>query len=194
MKLELEEPFKSKWRRAYLRTSSDSRRRVDLINSKEDRTTISYARYLVCVHLGYELSKDFEVDHIDNDKTNDSLSNLQALTIEDHRKKTSEECSPRGVSTLVCPNCGVLFARFTNQVAVSQPKCSRRCNAQYNQKQGKWVGKPKSKKLVRISIGNKSFSITVNNICYHINEDDPSIELKKLFQGLGYKVQINEYW
>ena len=44
-------------------------------------------RYLMCVHLGYILPTELEVDHKDNDKTNDDFNNLQILTKEQNRIK-----------------------------------------------------------------------------------------------------------
>ena len=58
---------------------------------KEDttkRTTISYARYVLSVHLGRLLdSKTEHVDHIDNNCANDELENLQILSPEDNKLK-----------------------------------------------------------------------------------------------------------
>ena len=207
MRIKLEEPFASKWRRGYLRTSKDKRKRVDLINSKSHRTTISYARYLVCVSLGYELSSEFEVDHIDTDCTNDSINNLQVLTIEEHRRKTSSENSTgRSLTDLVCPNCNKEFKKFTNLIYVEKPKCSRKCNAEYTRKQGKWLGKPKKqkppkdkttrkpRKQVKLSVKGANFKIILNDVCYTFPEDEHvDLEFKRLFQSLGFKVQINEY-
>lgn len=34
----------------------------------------------MCVKLGYIIPSDLQVDHIDDDKTNDNVSNLQLLT------------------------------------------------------------------------------------------------------------------
>ena len=90
MVINLEEPYSSLYRKGYLRIPKDGRKMVDLFNSSEDRTTISYARYLMCVNLGYILSKDYEVDHIDRDKNNDDISNLQVLSVEEHRRKTQK--------------------------------------------------------------------------------------------------------
>lgn len=87
MILELQEPFKSLWNKGYLRLSNDNRKRVDLVNNELNRTTISYARYLMCVKLGYILSEEYEVDHIDDDKTNDDINNLQVLTQEQNLLK-----------------------------------------------------------------------------------------------------------
>lgn len=51
------------------------------------RTTISYARYLMSVKEGRVLEEYEEVDHIDNDKTNDEISNLQILTRSENVRK-----------------------------------------------------------------------------------------------------------
>lgn len=130
MKIELQEPFKSKWKSGYLRESEiDGRKRVDLFNSNKDRTTIAYAKYLMSVHLGHEIPEGYEVDHIDDDSTNDEISNLQLLTEEEHLLKTTKSLSTgRTMIKLVCPVCGNEFEREKRQVKVSNPKCSRRCN------------------------------------------------------------------
>lgn len=131
MKLEPEEPFKSKWKKAYLRTSKkDLRKRVDLYNSETDRTTISYARYLKSVEVGYILGKDVEVDHIDKDKTNDVLSNLQILTVEEHKEKSSiEKSTGLACVELVCSYCNKNFMREVRNTRKKYNKtfCSRIC-------------------------------------------------------------------
>lgn len=55
--------------------------------SKEHRTTMSYARYLYSVKEGRMLSKLEQVDHIDNDKTNDAVENLRILTARENSIK-----------------------------------------------------------------------------------------------------------
>jgi hypothetical protein len=83
MKIELEEPFKSLWNGGYLIEGSKSagtgRKMVVLHNNSKDRTTISYARYLWIINNG-DISSSLEVDHINNDRTDDRLENLQLLT------------------------------------------------------------------------------------------------------------------
>lgn len=148
MIIELEEPFKSLWKKGYLRHSKvDNRKRVDLFNTDNDRTTISYAKYLVCVDMGSLITDDYEVDHIDNDCTNDDLNNLQVITISAHREKTSKERSTgRTMVELVCSNCNKTFSREKRLVHKGAiPKCSRRCNAQYNHKHNGWGRAKKSK-------------------------------------------------
>ncbi len=46
---------------------------------------------------------------------------------------------------------------------------------------------------VIIGIESDGFSITINGKRYRFDqEDDPSIKLTKLFESLGYKVEISE--
>lgn len=87
MLIELQEPFKSLWRKGYISILPNQRKYVSLYNSDNEKTIISYARYLMCVYLGYVLSSDLEVDHINDDKTDDRLENLQVLTAEQNKLK-----------------------------------------------------------------------------------------------------------
>lgn len=129
MIIQLQPPFSDLWRKGYLRVDSDGRRKVDLYNTNYDRTTISYARYLMCMEKGYLLPASVEVDHIDNDCTNDEISNLQILSKEAHRAKTISLLRPRAVVILHCPVCLMEFTRFANRVVPgTSPVCSRRCN------------------------------------------------------------------
>ena len=87
MKINLKSPFKEKWKQGYLVTNTLDRKFVILYNSATDRSTIPYARYLMCVKLGRELKPEEHVDHINNDKTDDRISNLQILTQTENNQK-----------------------------------------------------------------------------------------------------------
>ena len=87
MKITVEPPFAGLWKHAYVVTNKENRKTVCLVNSKKDRSTISLAKYRMSVKLGRMLLDDEQVDHIDNDKTNDSIENLQLLSPEDNRQK-----------------------------------------------------------------------------------------------------------
>lgn len=128
MRFILEEPFKSLYRKAYLREDAYGRKRIDLVNSNTDRTTIAYARYLVCIKLGRILEQGYEVDHINGDCSDDRLDNLQILTTEQHIAKTASENIGRLVGLYVCPVCKTEFKREVSLVRVANPKCSRKCN------------------------------------------------------------------
>ena len=128
MVIDLEEPYSSLYRKGYLRISKDGRKRVDLFNSNTDRTTIAYARYIMSVSLGYVLSKDYEVDHIDRDKNNDDISNLQVLSVEEHRKKNSKEMKTgRTCTIVVCDNCGKDLLRETSTLRYKTYYCNNYC-------------------------------------------------------------------
>lgn len=126
MKISLEPPFCNHWAYGYLVTNPENRKNVLLYNSKEDRTTISYARYLVSVEIGSILEEGWEVDHIDEDKTNDSLDNLQILTKEQHLEK-SRASSKISVILLKCPYCYTEFYRESRLVNDSSKFCTRKC-------------------------------------------------------------------
>lgn len=54
-------------------------------------------------------------------------------------------------------------------------------------------GEIKLNSTVTIGIESGAFSITIGGKRYHIDqEDDPSVELQKLFESFGYNVEISE--
>ena len=88
MKLEkIDAPFDKEWKSAYIIVNRENRRVVCLYKNNNTRKTISYARYLMSVKLGRELTNEETVDHIDNDKTNDCIDNLQILSIVENQDK-----------------------------------------------------------------------------------------------------------
>lgn len=110
----LEYPYNQDWNRGYIVTNGENRRNVILYNSHKDRSTTSYARYLYSVKLGRYLLDTEHVDHIDDDKTNDILTNLQLLTLKQNSKK---EGNRRGrlLVEINCPMCKNTFTRRKGQ-------------------------------------------------------------------------------
>ena len=89
-KIELSPPFSLDWRFGYLVTNSENRKSVILYSSSCKRTTVSYARYLLSCREGRYLKPEEEADHINNDKTDDQISNLQILSkLENIRKQAA---------------------------------------------------------------------------------------------------------
>ncbi len=129
MKLELEEPFKSRWQRGYLVTNSENRKNVVLYNSEADRSSISYARYLLSVKHGRFLNSDEEADHIDDDKTNDDINNLQILT--PYENKVKESANRIVLHTFICPGCNTSFSLTGRQLGQrknrEEPTCGKEC-------------------------------------------------------------------
>ena len=96
MKITVEPPFAGIWKHAYLVTNRENRNMVCLVNDSKDRTTIALARYRMAIKLGRMLRDDEQVDHIDNDKTNDDIENLQILSPEENRAKY-QATQPHGI-------------------------------------------------------------------------------------------------
>lgn len=87
--------------------------KADEEGSKDLR--LSYARYMMCVHLGRVLETEEEVDHIDGDRTHDVITNLQILTKSENSKKTSQDplaiARRKKVWWFICPHCKTRFER-----------------------------------------------------------------------------------
>lgn len=90
MKINLESPFKEMYKSGFVVTNPENRKNVILYRTGKNNTTVSYARYLMSVKVGYIIPVGLEVDHIDDDKTNDDINNLQILTKQQNRKKADE--------------------------------------------------------------------------------------------------------
>lgn len=117
-----------------------------VVNYKHFQTTLTLARALMEVKLGRKLESYEEVDHIDEDRTNDSIDNLQLLSsTENVRKQHGYDNDTPQHQELVCPKCSKKFvlptrvirarlkARKSNK-SVSDLCCSNNCSRNYNQK------------------------------------------------------------
>lgn len=129
MKIELEEPYKSIWRLGYLVTNPEGRKTVILYNSHSSRSSTSYARYVMSVNLGRVLEKYEHVDHIDNDKTNDGVANLQLLSLAENNLKRVKYSGKEAIYfDLVCPICGTVFKIAKRNIKFRpNATCSRSC-------------------------------------------------------------------
>lgn len=127
MKIQLKYPFSQDWKKGYLVTNREDRQHVILFNSDKDRTTISYARYLMSVYLKKYIEKGYEVDHINNDKTDDRLENLQVLTTKENREK-QRLLKPKRIVKMICPICNKEFVFEARNLSTRpNPCCSRKC-------------------------------------------------------------------
>lgn len=127
MKINLEYPYSQDWKFGYLQVNGEGRKTVILFNSGKVRSSTSYARYLMAVHIGRYLTEEEEVDHIDCNKFDDSLSNLQILTKEAHREKTNKEQSAPLLS-FTCKCCGRYFERSKQRTTSRTKYCSLECS------------------------------------------------------------------
>lgn len=112
-------------------TRSDGRQHVILYDGV-CRKTISYPKYLLEQKLGRQLTEDETCDHIDNDYTNNDISNLQILSRADNIKK-AQSLMPKQIGTFTCPICNSSFTKEMRHVSGNRkqgkrgPYCSRSC-------------------------------------------------------------------
>ena len=118
--------------RLYKVFHKDQKRWYAQLVSPSHRTTVAWARYVMAVHLKRHLNDDEHVDHIDEDKTNDDISNLQIMSNAENSAKHREHHDiRREMVTLTCPTCGNEFTRQRHRTHLSKggkpSNCSRRC-------------------------------------------------------------------
>lgn len=95
------------------------------------RRTQSYPRYLMEQHLGRELTSEEQVDHINNDFTDDRMENLQLLTRQANNEKSRQYTE---MLMFECPVCENEFSRPAKDYRYHQekkgkagPYCSKSC-------------------------------------------------------------------
>lgn len=84
---------------------------------------MTYARYLMCIKEGRWLNRDEHVDHIDDNRLNDTIDNLQILSQAENNSKNSKGIA---MTTLPCDWCGKNFTKRTANIR-STNCCSRSC-------------------------------------------------------------------
>lgn len=100
---------------------------VDKVNGR--KTSISYAKYLMEVHLGRYLKSDETVDHIDNDYTNNDISNLRVISRSRHAYEDVLRNKPNKVH---CEYCGKVFFIGIEVVIDADMVTSVQSNVQVN--------------------------------------------------------------
>ena len=127
MRIELQPPYSNDWRLGYLVVNKEPRRNVILYNNTNSRSTVSYARYLMSVHLGRYLEDHEVVDHINNNKMDDRIDNFQILTGAENSRKSAK---PAATTELECPVCRSMFTIHNRHLPFrNNPTCSRKCGS-----------------------------------------------------------------
>lgn len=138
----LDEPVpasKRQIRRAYPYFSKrDGRYYMNIHYYDLKRLGMSRARYNMEQYLGRDLLPSEDTDHIDNDKTNDDISNLQILS---HTKNVEKAALERGYRVgdamygqYTCGVCDTLFTRLRNKADKKEVVyCGRSCSSKANQ-------------------------------------------------------------
>ena len=131
MKIEVSKYFSEQgYTAAYKIIDRNGRADVHLVKGGKrdaERKCISYAKYLWMSEHEEEIPEGYEVDHINEDFTDDRLDNLQILSkAENIQKAAKTRYNP--MVTRVCPICGKEFEFPRRNLATHpNPCCSRSC-------------------------------------------------------------------
>lgn len=119
----------------------DGRTRVYDPETKKVR---SYPRYLMEQHLGRPLSDDEDVHHIDENPSNNDISNLEIIMHGEHQRRHSQKYFDKKI---YCSCCGKEFVwtskqqsdharntRRSNRKDTGLVFCSKRCAGIYGRK------------------------------------------------------------
>lgn len=139
-----EEPYQN-YRTALISADESSGRKYVNItgNGRVNQVFLTYARYLYQVDrwkqgLGW-IPKDLEVDHINDDCTDDRLENYQLLTEAENLAKMRSR-RKRTCVVIICPMCKTRIAvelwrtqhKKSDRRPASVIMCSRRCAVNFN--------------------------------------------------------------
>ena len=126
MKEEISKYYKNKgFNHVYILTNKENRKIALLRGNHCKKLTLSYAKYLYTSFYEVEIDKDCHIDHINGDKTDDRIENLQIISAKynvqkDHIKKQ--------MVILTCPVCGKEFLFEKRNLSTHHnPCCSRKC-------------------------------------------------------------------
>ena len=126
MKEDISDYYKRKgYTCVYINTNKEPRRVATL--RKEDGTihSMSYAKYVYTSYHCCDVESYYHVDHINGDKMDDRIENLQIISgtyniLKDHKHKE--------MVMMVCPVCGKEFLFEKRNLSTHKnPCCSRHC-------------------------------------------------------------------
>lgn len=160
------------------------RRLICLLRNRKHRT-IAYSRYLWEVSHKRKVNKGYEVDHIDGDKTNDVLDNLQVLSKKENKLKEHFK-DLRQINDynrhrlfLWCPVCNKRFKKRKCFINISKLKkgkefhfCCRSCQVRAQHLDYNTFEKQKYKKI-------KQKSFEYKNQCENFKEFSKPIFIEK---------------
>lgn len=110
---------------AYLATNKEPRRVCTLRRTDGTMTSMSYAKYLYTSHYNCEVNSNDHVDHINGDKMDDRIENLQVISGTYNRQKDHKH---KEMIMCVCPVCGEEFLFDKRNLSTRpNPCCSRKC-------------------------------------------------------------------
>ena len=109
----------------YININKEPRRVATLRKPDGTLLSMSYAKYLYTSHHYCDVDKTDNVDHINGDKMDDRIENLQVISGRYNRQKDHKQ---KEMLILTCPVCGEEFLFEKRNLSTRpNPCCSRRC-------------------------------------------------------------------
>ena len=109
----------------YININNEPRRVATLRKLDGTMTSMSYAKYLYTSHYHCDVDKTDNIDHINGNKMDDRIENLQVISGKYNRQKDHKL---KEMLMLTCPVCGKEFLfEKRNLSSHPNPCCSRRC-------------------------------------------------------------------
>ena len=126
MKEEVSEYYKSKgFNVVYVNTNKEPRRVATLRKADGTMCSMSYAKYLYTSYYNCDVDDEYHIDHINGDKMDDRIENLQKITGRYNRQK---DHMVKEMVVVICPVCGEEFLfEKRNLKFKPNPCCSRKC-------------------------------------------------------------------
>lgn len=130
------------------------RKNINLYKYGSPRMIKSYAKYVYETTHKIMVPSNMHVDHIDDDRTNDSPENLRVITEEENKRKYNRNVNTICMVVLKCPYCQTIFEKprnKTNHVINKRANfCSKKCSGKfYHIKDEKYKEKMISENVVR---------------------------------------------
>lgn len=126
MVIEVSDYYKEKgYIRAYLAVNKEPRRVCTLRMADGTMVSMSYAKYLYTSYHNCEVDRTDHIDHINGDKMDDRIENLQLISGTYNRQKDKKR---KEMVICICPVCSKEFLLDKRNLKFkSNPCCSRKC-------------------------------------------------------------------
>ena len=126
MKEDISDFYKEKgFNVVYVNINKEPRRVATLRKPDGTMISMSYAKYLYTSYYKCDINKDDNIDHINGNKLDDRIENLQVISGKYNRQKDHKK---KEMLMLICPVCGKEFLyEKRNLSSHSNPCCSRKC-------------------------------------------------------------------
>jgi len=109
----------------YININKEPRRVATLRKPDKTITSMSYAKYLYTSYYKVDVPKEDHIDHINGNKMDDRIENLQVISGTYNRRKDHKH---KEMVMLRCPVCNKEFLFEKRNLSTHpNPCCSRRC-------------------------------------------------------------------